>query len=60
MFVSGVGYSVLTHEQLVDLMWKHQIQPLLLKRFPAAMDPGNDPGRSALPPRRDREGYAKL
>jgi zinc dependent phospholipase C len=32
----GSGYSVLTHEQVVDLMWKDQIQPLLLKRFPGA------------------------
>ena len=32
------GYSVLTHEQVVDLMWKDQIQPLLLKRFPGASD----------------------
>jgi len=30
------GYSVLTHEQIVDLLWTDQIQPLLLKRFPAA------------------------
>jgi len=30
------GYSVLTHEQVVDLMWKDQIQPRLLKRFPKA------------------------
>jgi len=28
------GYSVLTHEQVVDLLWKDQIQPLLLQRFP--------------------------
>jgi hypothetical protein len=27
---------VLTHEQVVDLLWKDQIQPLLLKRFPHA------------------------
>ena len=33
---SGIGYSVLTHEQVVDLMWNDQIQPLLLKRFPSA------------------------
>ena len=32
------GYSVLTHEQVVDLMWKDQIQPLLLKRFPTATE----------------------
>jgi len=30
------AYSVLTHEQIVDLLWNEQIQPLLLKRFPAA------------------------
>ena len=28
------GYSVLTHEQIVDLLWRDQIQPLLVKRFP--------------------------
>jgi hypothetical protein len=32
------GYSVLTHEQVVDLMWKDQLQPLLQKRFPNASD----------------------
>lgn len=32
------AYSVLTHEQIVDLLWKEQIQPLLLKRFPGASD----------------------
>jgi hypothetical protein len=32
----GSGYSVLSHEEIVDLAWKDQIQPLLLKRFPAA------------------------
>jgi hypothetical protein len=38
LLCSGVGnsYSVLTHEEVVDLLWKDQIQPLLLKRFPAA------------------------
>jgi len=30
------AYSVLTHEQIVDLLWKDQIQPMLLKRFPQA------------------------
>jgi len=30
------AYSVLTHEQVVDLRWVDQIQPLLLHRFPAA------------------------
>lgn len=28
------GYSVLTHEQVVDLAWKDHIAPLLMKRFP--------------------------
>jgi len=32
------GYSVLTHEQIIDLLWKDQIQPLLLKRFPNAAE----------------------
>src|SRR5438034_811016 len=30
------SYSVLTHEEVVDLLWKQSIQPLLLQRFPAA------------------------
>ena len=30
------AYSVLTHEEIVDLLWKQQIVPLLLKRFPNA------------------------
>ena len=29
------AYSVLTHEENVDLLWTDAIQPLLLKRFPA-------------------------
>ncbi len=32
----GRAYSVLTHEEIVDLLWAEQIQPLLQKRFPAA------------------------
>jgi hypothetical protein len=28
------GYSVLTHEEIVDLLWTDEIRPLLLKRFP--------------------------
>ena len=28
------AYSVLTHEEIVDLLWTVEIQPLLLKRFP--------------------------
>jgi len=29
------AYSVLTHEQVVDLAWQDRIQPMLLARFPA-------------------------
>jgi hypothetical protein len=32
------SYSVLTHEQIVDLLWKDQLQPMLLKRFPDATE----------------------
>ncbi len=32
------AYSVLTHEQVVDLLWKDDIQPRLLKRFPLSTD----------------------
>jgi hypothetical protein len=28
------AYSVLTHEQIIDLTWADSIQPLLLKRYP--------------------------
>lgn len=28
------AYSVLTHEEIVDLLWTAEIQPLLLKRYP--------------------------
>src|SRR5438270_520385 len=31
---SSFGYSVLTHEQIVDLLWGDEIQPLLLQRYP--------------------------
>src|SRR5438270_2019361 len=30
------GYSVLTHEQIVDLLWADQIKPLLLQKYPNA------------------------
>jgi hypothetical protein len=33
---SCLGYSVLTHEEIVDLLWKDQIQGMLLARFPNA------------------------
>ncbi|HZR20037.1 MAG TPA: zinc dependent phospholipase C family protein [Verrucomicrobiae bacterium] len=28
------GYSVLTHEEIVDLVWDDQIKPLLLEKYP--------------------------
>ncbi|MBV8115247.1 MAG: zinc dependent phospholipase C family protein [Silvibacterium sp.] len=31
---SGFSYSVLTHEQLIDLAWKDSIVPMLLSRYP--------------------------
>lgn len=32
----SAAYSVLTHEEVVDLLWNDTFQPLLLKRFPNA------------------------
>ncbi|MGA7400096.1 MAG: zinc dependent phospholipase C family protein, partial [Candidatus Sulfotelmatobacter sp.] len=32
------AYSVLTHEEIVDLAWKDNLLPMLKKRFPAATD----------------------
>jgi hypothetical protein len=32
------AYSVLTHEEIVDLLWADEIRPLLLKRFPGLSD----------------------
>ena len=37
VLLSGVGafaYSVLTHEEIIDLVWTDEIRPLLLQRFP--------------------------
>jgi len=31
---STFAYSVLTHEEIVDLLWLSKVQPLLLQRFP--------------------------
>ena len=33
---AAFGYSVLTHEAIVDSLWDSSLQKLLLKRFPAA------------------------
>ena len=30
----GSAYSVLTHEEIVDLLWADEIRPLILKRYP--------------------------
>jgi hypothetical protein len=41
LLMSGGGsfaYSVLTHEEIVDLLWSDEIRPLLLKRFPHLSD----------------------
>src|ERR1700692_1742126 len=35
---SSPAYSVLTHEEIVDLLWKDEIRPLLLKRYPGMTD----------------------
>jgi hypothetical protein len=33
--IGSPAYSVLTHEEIVDLVWTDEIRPLLLKRYPA-------------------------
>lgn len=35
---SVLAYSVLTHEEIVDLVWLSQIHPLLVQRFPGLTD----------------------
>src|SRR5580704_8353681 len=37
LLCAGVSkaYSVLTHEEIVDLVWTDDLRPLLLQRFPA-------------------------
>ena len=32
----SLGYSVLTHEAIIDAAWDDSIKPILLKRFPGA------------------------
>lgn len=34
----STAYSVLTHEEIIDLAWKNSIRPLLLAKFPGATD----------------------
>jgi hypothetical protein len=36
--INGTAYSVLTHEELIDLAWNDSIRPLLLARFPNATE----------------------
>ena len=33
-----LAYSVLTHEEIVDLLWLDEIRPLLLKKYPGLTD----------------------
>jgi hypothetical protein len=35
---SSPAYSVLTHEQVVELLWKAQIRPMLVARYPDATE----------------------
>ena len=35
---SSPGYSVLTHQELIDLAWNDSIRPMLLARFPGATE----------------------
>ena len=35
---SAGAYSVLTHEELIDLTWRDSIRPLLLERYPGLTD----------------------
>jgi hypothetical protein len=34
----GAAYSVLTHEEVIDLAWNESIRPFLLSRFPGATE----------------------
>jgi hypothetical protein len=34
----AAGYSILTHEQVVDIAWKDELEPLLLQKYPQASD----------------------
>src|SRR6266849_324062 len=36
MVPGAAGYSVLTHEAIIDAAWQDSIRPLLLQRFPAS------------------------
>jgi hypothetical protein len=36
--VSGLSYSVLTHEQVIDILWNDHISPLLRRRYPKSTE----------------------
>ena len=47
----AAAYSLLTHEQLIDLTWKDSIVPLLLSHYPNLTPPsstGRAPMRTAV------------
>ena len=35
---ASLGYSVLSHQAIIDTTWKDSLRPLLLKRFPQATE----------------------
>src|SRR5690242_5549750 len=35
---SSHAYSVLTHEEIIDLLWKDQLRPMILARYPGLTD----------------------
>src|SRR5438046_10299155 len=35
---SGLTYSVLTHEQVIDILWNDPISPLLRRRYPKSTE----------------------
>jgi len=32
------AYSVLTHEEIIDLLWNDQLRPMILARYPGLTD----------------------
>lgn len=35
---ASYGYSILTHEEIIDLLWADQIKPLLMQKYPDATE----------------------
>ena len=54
------AYSVLTHEQIVDLLWKDQIQPLLMTAIPERHRRGPAQGACVCVRRLRRSGHGLL